>query len=426
MLQENLHNGTFVATPPGQVPLTPFDLDVNGAVCAKPGFAPPPGAPFACGDRASAGDPRANGGWAPAAAAASTAARRRPQLAPTTAAAVSSAGDLYLDLVVRSLTDYLGADLTTDWKANAVSSTADTGLGSATASDADGTAWDLPLSLGYSGFGLSGALRTQDYPRAFTSLSVGHLHHLLLCIDRVLSRGVPGDLIEAGVFRGGATILMRAALAAREADGTPPLADAPLGSRRVFVADSFAGIPPSRRAVGGGLEAEECDAWDERSAVSQAQVKANFRRFGLLDHRVVFLPGFFNVSLPPLFGPFASPPPQPPPPLSIVRIDADAYDGVSAYTTARRRARRVLACRSPRGRPTPHFFHLFFSSLFILSLFDARARCPLDARRPTPAGPRRARGALPPLSKGRRADCRRLALGGRRGGRARVPRRAPH
>jgi hypothetical protein len=159
MLQENLHNGTFVATPPGQVPLTPFDLDVNGAVCAKPGFAPPPGAPFACGDRASAGDPRANGGWAPAAAAASTAARRRSELAPTTAApaaavsnsAVSSAGDLYLDLVVRSLTDYLGADLTTDWKANAVSSTADTGLGSATASDADGTAWDLPLSLGLLG-----------------------------------------------------------------------------------------------------------------------------------------------------------------------------------------------------------------------------------------------------------------------------------
>jgi hypothetical protein len=70
------------------------------------------------------------------------------------------------------------------------------------------------------------------------------------------------------------------------------------------------------------------------------------------------------VSLPPLFGPFASPPPQPPPQLSIVRIDADAYDGVSAYTTARRRARRVLACRSPRGRPTPHFFSPFLFLAF--------------------------------------------------------------
>ena len=61
------------------------------------------------------------------------------------------------------------------------------------------------------------------------------------------------------------------------------------------------------------------------------QVRANFRRYGLLDvdgadPTVVFLPGFFNVSLPPVFGPGSTA--KPPPALAVVRIDADAYDGV--------------------------------------------------------------------------------------------------
>ena len=33
-------------------------------------------------------------------------------------------------------------------------------------------------------------------------------------LRELLARGVPGDLLEAGVFRGGATIFMRALLAA--------------------------------------------------------------------------------------------------------------------------------------------------------------------------------------------------------------------
>lgn len=119
MLEENIFNRSFVATPPELIPLTQFDLDVNAAVCTKPGFAPPPHEAFVCGDRDTVSAPSVNGGWAPAAAAASAQRRSAASAAAATAAhsndlvsteetdvtgpsgtiqssAVSSASDLYL------------------------------------------------------------------------------------------------------------------------------------------------------------------------------------------------------------------------------------------------------------------------------------------------------------------------------------------
>ena len=120
------------------------------------------------------------------------------------------------------------------------------------------------------------------------------------------------------MFRGGACIFARALFAA-----------ASVTNRRVWVADSFAGIPASRHrndthTLGSDGQVEECDDWADKFAVSEDQVRSNFAQHGLLDSQVRFLPGFFNVSLPPVFGPSAAAAPA----LSVVRIDADAYDGV--------------------------------------------------------------------------------------------------
>jgi demethyldecarbamoylnovobiocin O-methyltransferase/8-demethyl-8-(2,3-dimethoxy-alpha-L-rhamnosyl)tetracenomycin-C 4'-O-methyltransferase len=52
-------------------------------------------------------------------------------------------------------------------------------------------------------------------------------------VERVLDQSIPGDLIETGVWRGGTTIFMRAILKAYD-----------VHDRKVFVADSFRGIPP--------------------------------------------------------------------------------------------------------------------------------------------------------------------------------------
>src|ERR1700733_5437631 len=76
--------------------------------------------------------------------------------------------------------------------------------------------------------------RGLDWPAdALTMIGMQRLTSLQHCVETVLADGVPGDLVECGVWRGGASILMRAVLSAY-GDQT----------RRVWLADSFAGVPP--------------------------------------------------------------------------------------------------------------------------------------------------------------------------------------
>ena len=124
-----------------------------------------------------------------------------------------------------------------------------------------------------------------------------------LAIERALGVGargaarraaVAGDVLEAGVWRGGTSIVAAATLAAH--------ADAAQRERRVIVADSFRGIP-----------SDSLVEWQQRYDVARATVEDNFARHGLLrvtrpdgtasSHYVegappvVFVEGFFNESL---------------------------------------------------------------------------------------------------------------------------------
>lgn len=144
----------------------------------------------------------------------------------------------------------------------------------------------------------------KDWPAdAETMIGISRLDNLQQCVVEVVRDAVPGDLIETGVWRGGATILMRAVLRAY-GDTT----------RTVWVADSFRGLPkPS-----GRYEADLGDEhWkQEPLAVSADEVRANFRRYGLLDEQVRFLEGFFQDTLP------TAPIEQ----LAVARLDGDMYE----------------------------------------------------------------------------------------------------
>jgi hypothetical protein len=117
--------------------------------------------------------------------------------------------------------------------------------------------------------------------RAVTMLPRARLDQLQACIEDVLRRGVPGDLLEAGVWRGGAAILMRAVLRVHG-----------VADRSVWAADSFEGLP-------------EPDA-------------ARFPKeaYGLLDEHVRFLPGWFKDTLPQ--APIGR--------LAVLRLDGDYHE----------------------------------------------------------------------------------------------------
>ena len=153
----------------------------------------------------------------------------------------------------------------------------------------------------------------RDWPAdAETMIGLTRLDNVQACIETVLRDGVPGDLIETGVWRGGTTIFMRGVLAAY-GDAT----------RTVWAADSFAGLPrpdPGRAPLDDGDT-----AWAfAELAVSLDEVKANFERYGLLDERVRFLVGWFKDTLP------AAPIER----LAILRLDGDMYASTMDALTA--------------------------------------------------------------------------------------------
>lgn len=126
-----------------------------------------------------------------------------------------------------------------------------------------------------------------DWPEhAETMAGLRRLDNVQECVEDVLARGVPGDFIETGVWRGGTSILMRAVLAAQgEA----------LAS--VWVADSFSGLPRPNLADYPADAGLDYFSYDEL-AVGLESVRANFARYGMLDDRVRFLPGWFKDTLP--------------------------------------------------------------------------------------------------------------------------------
>jgi O-methyltransferase len=120
---------------------------------------------------------------------------------------------------------------------------------------------------------------------AHTMIGVKRLNNIQFCMEDILKNNIEGDVIETGVWRGGATILMRAILKAYG-----------VTDRLVWVADSFEGLPPpnpEKHPSDAGLFLNQYTFL----AVSVEQVKKNFEKYGLLDQQVVFLKGFFEHTL---------------------------------------------------------------------------------------------------------------------------------
>lgn len=218
---------------------------------------------------------------------------------------VATAPELYLDLLKNCLTRYLFIDEETKpatglgWRRKAYEPVAS-------------LLQRFDVTLTRRGGDREARSYGRDWPQhAETMVGLRRLDNLQQCVEDVLRRGVPGDLIETGVWRGGTTIFMRGILAA--------YGD---GDRKVWVADSFEGLPPPNAAdypADKGL-----DLRFPELSIGLDEVKRNFERYGLLDDRVEFLRGWFKDTLPT----------APIDRLAVMRLDGDLYESTMDAITA--------------------------------------------------------------------------------------------
>jgi hypothetical protein len=189
----------------------------------------------------------------------------------------STAEDLYLDLLKRSLTNTIFA----------------------TEPDIDDDEFRFTME------------RVTHYvdSDAVSMIPLGRFDNIKNCVEDILRNRIPGDLIEAGVWRGGAAIFMRGVLKAYG-----------IRDRRVWAADSFEGLPepdpelfPLEAKVQSGPVIQE--AYHNLS-VSLEDVKRNFEAYGLMDDQVQFLKGWFKDTL--KTAPIDA--------LSLMRLDGDFYE----------------------------------------------------------------------------------------------------
>lgn len=142
------------------------------------------------------------------------------------------------------------------------------------------------------------------WPRIAHSM-IGRLRmdNLQKCMTSVFEDNIEGDFIETGVWRGGSCIFMRGFLKSHG-----------IHDRRVWVADSFEGLPKPD---------EEKYPEDNGSIyhlndflrVSLEEVMENFKLYDLLDNQVMFLKGWFKDTLP--IAPIEK--------LAVLRLDGDMY-----------------------------------------------------------------------------------------------------
>ncbi|MCI5051911.1 MAG: TylF/MycF family methyltransferase [Simkaniaceae bacterium] len=135
----------------------------------------------------------------------------------------------------------------------------------------------------------------------YTMVSGQAINTLWQLMKDVEERAIEGDFLEAGVWRGGVSIFMKAFIHAYENT-----------KRHVWVADSFEGWPK----IEDDPDTIRCNnAVKKWIMVSDKAVQRNFARCNLLDEKVHFLKGWFKDTL-------AKAPIEK---LAILRLDGDLY-----------------------------------------------------------------------------------------------------
>lgn len=163
-----------------------------------------------------------------------------------------------------------------------------------------------------------GWLESRDLPpllarvRPYTMVPTPSLTELARQVRAVMEQRIPGDFVECGTWRGGSSFLMAELL--RAAGDT---------ERRVWMFDSFEGIPPPEPIDGEAAQAWARDAaspwYHDNLRVSLEEVEQAARGLGVAD-RTVMVKGYFENTLPATRDRLG--------PIALLRIDADWHASV--------------------------------------------------------------------------------------------------
>lgn len=147
-------------------------------------------------------------------------------------------------------------------------------------------------------------LEGTDWPEnGFTMIGLKRLENIQMCASKIIEQNIEGDFLEAGVWKGGASMFMRAILKCYG-----------IRNRTVWLADSFKGLPPPKPEY--PADKDDIHHQYEKLAVSLEQVQRNFRTLDLLDEQVRFIEGWFHETL------FTAPVDK----ISLLRLDGDMYE----------------------------------------------------------------------------------------------------
>ena len=144
----------------------------------------------------------------------------------------------------------------------------------------------------------------KDWPhQAHTMIGLKRLTNIQNIVFHIENEGIDGDFIETGVWRGGASIFMKACL--KDWNDT---------ERKIYVCDSFQGLPFPECEQDKDLLLHRYQIME----VSKETVIENFKRYNLYDDNVIIVEGWFDIMLPYLVANIESN-------FSLIRLDGDMY-----------------------------------------------------------------------------------------------------
>jgi O-methyltransferase len=131
----------------------------------------------------------------------------------------------------------------------------------------------------------------------YTMLSPRRARNLAVLSAKVESEGVPGAIVDCGVWNGGSTIIL--------GRGAP--------SREVWAFDSFEGLPPP-----GERDPDAHEDWTGELEGSEEKLREGFARYAGNAERLHTVKGWFNETFPKV-GPEIDQ-------IALIHIDADWYE----------------------------------------------------------------------------------------------------